>query len=53
MENINIAVNRMINHKGLGFSVSSTKEIDTPISHKMIIKPKKKKEKKNVINHEK
>jgi hypothetical protein len=53
MERINIIVAKSINHKGLSFSVSPTKKIETPIRHKMIIKPKKKKEKKNGTNDKK
>lgn len=49
---VNIAIDRKINHKGLSFSVSDTKEIDTPIKHKMIVKPKNKKEKKNGVDDE-
>ena len=51
MKNINVAIDRSVNHKGLSFSVSPIKKIDTPVKHKMIIKPKKKKGKKNGLNH--
>lgn len=48
---VNVAVSRLVNHKGLSFSVSDTKEMDRPVKHKMIMKPKKKKDKRYGSNH--
>jgi hypothetical protein len=51
--NVNIAVEKAINHKGLSFSASPVKdkELNEPVKHKMIVKPKNKKDKEDALNN--